>query len=158
MKLLVLAVLVLIGLPVLLLAAGLVANRAPLLDPPGPVQRMRAYLTANVAETAPDAPFPELRAPLFNASPEVLIRAVETASHRLGWRLGAVDRAQGTLTAVVTTALWRFKDDVEIRVLPAPEGGAMLQVRSASRVGKADLGANARHILDLLEAVQDELP
>jgi len=157
MKLLVLAVLVLITLPVLLLAAGLVANRVPLLDSPGPGQRLRTYFTANVAETAADAAFPELRAPPFDVSPEELIRAVETASQRLGWGLGPVDRAQGTLTAVVTTALWHFKDDVEIRVLPAPEGGVMLQVRSASRVGKGDLGANTRHILDLLEAVQDEL-
>jgi len=157
MKLLVLAVLVLITLPVLLLAAGLVANRVPLLDPPGPGQRLRTYLTANVAETAPDASFPELRVPLFDASQEELIRAVETASRRLGWEPGPVDRAQGTLRAVVTTALWRFKDDVEIRVLPAAEGGPMLQVRSASRVGKGDLGANSRHIQDLLKAVQDEL-
>lgn len=157
MKLLVLVVLALIALPVLLLAAGLVANRVPLLEPPGLGQRLRTYLTANVAETAPDAPFAELRAPLFNASPEALIRAVETASHRLGWGLGSVDRAQGTLKAVVITPLWRFKDDVEIRVLSAPEGGVTLHVRSVSRVGKGDLGANTRHILDLLEAVEDEL-
>ena len=41
-----------------------------------------------------------------------------------------------------------FKDDVVVRVTPAPDGetGARVDIRSVSRVGLSDLGANAERI------------
>jgi hypothetical protein len=41
----------LIAVPFLPLAGGLLLNRPPMLSPPGPMERLRTYLTTNVAET-----------------------------------------------------------------------------------------------------------
>jgi uncharacterized protein (DUF1499 family) len=57
------------------------------------------------------------------------------------------------LNAVVTTKLFRFKDDVTINVVPEPGGRPALMIRSTSRVGKGDLGANTRHVLDVYDAL-----
>jgi uncharacterized protein (DUF1499 family) len=62
-----------------------------------------------------------------------------------GWEIREVAKARGVIEAVATTRLFKFKDDVTITV--APEGAAVVvHVRSKSRVGKGDLGANARRI------------
>jgi uncharacterized protein (DUF1499 family) len=74
-----------------------------------------------------------------------LTRAEETA-RSLGWEVVAVDQAAGTLIARETSKLFRFVDDVLVRVRPADGGGAIVDVRSKSRVGQGDLGANAARI------------
>ena len=58
----------------------------------------------------------------------------------------------------MTTKLWKFKDDVTIQIQPAQPSGSLLVVRSASRVGKGDLGANTRHIMNLVEIVDGTVP
>ena len=62
------------------------------------------------------------------------------------------------LHAVVTTKLWKYKDDVVIQIQPAQPSGSWLWVRSSSRVGKGDLGANTRHIMDLVRYVDETVP
>ncbi|MBK6659829.1 MAG: DUF1499 domain-containing protein [Proteobacteria bacterium] len=58
---------------------------------------------------------------------------------------GRVQREdQHYLHATYTSRLFRFVDDVELRM-----DGARLQVRSSSRVGYSDLGANAARVADL---------
>ncbi|GMR05522.1 MAG: hypothetical protein BMS9Abin25_0097 [Gammaproteobacteria bacterium] len=47
------------------------------------------------------------------------------------------------LRAVYTSRLFRFVDDMEFRLVP--ESG-IIHVRSASRVGKSDLGVNRKNI------------
>jgi uncharacterized protein (DUF1499 family) len=133
--------------PFLLALAALVLNRVPWLDPPGPAARLKLYLTTNVAETRVDHVRPELR-PLELALPEPQMRdAVIAVIERLGWR--DLDEENGVLSAVVVTPLLRFKDDVGVRIEPQTEGLVRVQVRSASRVGQGDLGANTRHVMDL---------
>ena len=149
MKIIVALLVVLVLLPVLLLASGLLANRVPLMAPPGPLERLRTYLTTNVAETSPQPRFPELAEPHFAASPERLFEAVGAAMDALGWKRTS-DPVAGEHRAVIATPLWRFRDDLTARVAWTDTGGSRLALRSSSRVGRADLGANARHILDLL--------
>ncbi|KAL4434132.1 hypothetical protein ABPG75_000573 [Micractinium tetrahymenae] len=68
------------------------------------------------------------------------------------------DAAAGVLELLDVTALMRFKDDVSVRVRQAPGGGSVLvDVRSASRVGKGDLGANAARIGKYLAVLRREL-
>lgn len=58
---------------------------------------------------------------------------------------GAVEREQANyLHATYTSRLLRFVDDVELRM-----DGAQLHIRSSSRVGYSDLGANRRRVEDL---------
>jgi len=69
------------------------------------------------------------------------------------WRLEASDGE--VVRAVRTTRLFRFKDDVTARVSPDP-GGARLELTSASRLGKGDLGQNPRNLEELVRAVDRE--
>jgi uncharacterized protein (DUF1499 family) len=81
--------------------------------------------------------------------------AVLAGMEQLGWREIRTD--DGEVRAVVVSALFRFRDDVRVR-FEAGESGTRLHVRSASRVGKGDLAANARHVLDLITAVERAVP
>jgi hypothetical protein len=47
-----------------------------------------------------------------------------------------------------------FRDDIVIRIAPINQG-ARIDVRSASRVGTHDFGANASRIRSLLEDIDD---
>ena len=138
-------------LPLLLIGGGLLLNRPPLFSPPGPVERLRTYLTTNIAETRPDHVFPELRTPLVPANPERTQQAVATAMRALGWQ--EIRAGQGEVRAVVVSALLRFRDDVTVQ-LEATAGGTLLQARSASRIGKGDLAANGRHLRELFAQVE----
>jgi len=133
----------LLALPFLLLAGGLLLNRPPLLAPPGPVERLKTYLTTNVAETQEGHVFRELRSPLFATEAKATQDAVLAAMRSLGWR--EVQAIDGEARAVAVSALFRFRDDVTVR-LEATEGGTLLHARSASRIGKGDLAANAKHL------------
>ena len=63
-----------------------------------------------------------------------------------------LDPAAGTLEANDTTSFFRFVDDVSIRVTPAP-GGSRVDIRSKSRDGRGDIGANAIRIRAFRDAL-----
>ena len=139
-----------------LIAGGLIANRPPMMDPPGLWARLVTYLGTHVAETRPDHPFPELRPRFYAMPPDRLYAVTREAIAGLGWGIASEDSASLALTAVVESALWRFKDDVVVRVEPA-EGGSTLRMRSSSRIGRGDLAANTRHLLYLYAAIEERL-
>lgn len=62
-----------------------------------------------------------------------------------GWEVVAADPAAGHLEATATTRLYGFKDDIVVRVR-AEGTGSRIDLRSVSRVGQSDLGANAGRI------------
>ena len=69
-----------------------------------------------------------------------------------GWDIVAADAATGRIEATDTVPWWGFKDDIVVRL--TPEGsGTKVDVRSKSRVGKGDLGVNAKRITDYLAVV-----
>lgn len=156
MKPLISVVLVLLALLLggLLLAAGaLLLNRLPWDQPPGAAARLVVYLGSNSAATDPASDFPELRPPRYDITPEALHAAAVQAVERLGWEVSAREEGELLLAAVIITPLLRFRDDVEIRAERGPAGGSLLTAHSASRVGRADFGANTRHLLDLFAMV-----
>jgi uncharacterized protein (DUF1499 family) len=140
-----------------LLAAGIMGNRLPLAEPPGWGTRLSTYLNTNVAETTQDSPFPELRLRRYDAPPALIFDIARKAVERLRWE-AVFDYEKKEIKAVVTTKLWKFKDDVTIQIQPAQPSGSLLVVRSVSRVGKGDLGANTRHVMDLVEIVEGTVP
>jgi hypothetical protein len=93
--------------------------------------------------------YPGLR-PLELAVPpkQAFARAAETARQQ-GWEIAALDESAGRIEAVVTTRWFGFKDDVVIRVTPAA-AGSRVDMRSKSRAGRSDAGANARRIREFL--------
>ena len=67
------------------------------------------------------------------------------AAESLGWEVTLSDAAAGTFEATDATAIFKFVDDVAVRVRAAQDG-AVLDVRSKSRDGQGDIGANAARI------------
>lgn len=63
-------------------------------------------------------------------------------------RVELVEEAPGYLHFVQTSLLFRFKDDVEFE-----QEGDVVHVRSASRVGRGDLGVNRARVEAVRKAV-----
>ena len=89
--------------------------------------------------------YPDLRSVDLAVPPDRVLAASEAAAWQLGWAIVAVAPAEGRLEATATTFWFGFKDDVVVRVRPR-DSGSRLDVRSVSRVGLSDLGANAARI------------
>ena len=70
----------------------------------------------------------------------------------LGLEVVNSDPEGGLIEATATTFWFGFKDDVAVRVR-ATGSGSVIDVRSVSRVGLSDLGANARRIGEILTAL-----
>ncbi|MFT4571870.1 MAG: hypothetical protein ACI8TX_000101 [Hyphomicrobiaceae bacterium] len=64
----------------------------------------------------------------------------------------ADDRATGRIEATQTSLVFHFVDDVVVRV-EETENGSRINIRSKSRDGKGDLGANAKRIRAIFSAV-----
>jgi hypothetical protein len=64
-----------------------------------------------------------------------------------GLEVVAVDRDAGVVEATATTFWFGFKDDMVVRVVGDGEG-SRIDLRSMSRVGQSDVGANADRITD----------
>jgi len=81
-----------------------------------------------------------------NAKPLALNfeKALKTAD-ALGWEIYHRDPANGTIEAVDSTSIMNFKDDVAIR-LRRSNSETLIDLRSVSRVGVGDIGANAKRI------------
>jgi uncharacterized protein (DUF1499 family) len=71
-----------------------------------------------------------------------------------GWEVVDAVPAEGRIEATATTLVYGFKDDVVIRIAPAAQG-SRVDVRSVSRVGRSDLGANATRIDTFLNKLAD---
>lgn len=74
-----------------------------------------------------------------------------TLIEELGWAVLAEDRSSGRIEAVQESALFGFKDDIVIRIRAQSEG-TRIDLRSNSRVGVGDLGANAARIQQFVDA------
>lgn len=75
------------------------------------------------------------------------------AARTMGWEIIDADAAAGRIEAVATTFWFGFRDDVVVRV-SATESGARVDVRSKSRVGRGDAGANALRIRAFLDRIE----
>ena len=150
MKLLILLIISPLLVVLLVLANNQVYNQ----DPPGLWQRVREALRDNVIETRDDHVYPEFRTPVYPLDREDMWQRCLEAGWNLDWGLEASDQDAFTLHWIVTTPMIGFKDDFNVEIREHGEGGSSLYIRSASRVGKADFGANARHVRRYLEALR----
>lgn len=82
--------------------------------------------------------------------------AARAVSKLPNWSL--VNSEDNVLRAVRTTRLLRFKDDVTVKAHPGSGSGhSRMELHSASRVGKSDLGQNPRNLRELVGALEKEL-
>jgi uncharacterized protein (DUF1499 family) len=94
----------------------------------------------------------------YEAPSSLLFDVARRAVQGMKWEVTTMEDTKNEIHAVVTTKLWKYKDDVVIQIQPAQPSGSWLWVRSSSRVGKGDLGANTRHIMDLVRYVDETVP
>lgn len=91
------------------------------------------------------AAYPDIKPVLLPVPPREAFERAVKAADSMGWEVVGRDAAAGTLEAVDTTKWFGFKDDIAVRVTAA-DGGSRIDVRSKSRVGRNDIGTNARRI------------
>ena len=122
------------------------------------MRRLIHALTRNHAWTDPESPDRRLRGRAY-AVPfaEVWRAALETARERPRWTVTEASARDGVIEAEARTALWRFVDDVQVRVWLDDDGSTRVDLSSQSRVGSADLGTNARRIARFLHALDRRL-
>jgi uncharacterized protein (DUF1499 family) len=70
------------------------------------------------------------------------------------WQITRNDPETHTLEGIATSGLFKFKDDFIIEVRPADGGGSLVEMRSKSRDGTGDLGANYHRIVSFLHLVK----
>ena len=98
------------------------------------------------------AAYPGVRPLILPFRPHQAFANALAEAGRMGWTIVDADEAAGRIEATATTFWFGFKDDIVVRV--RPDGfGSRVDVRSVSRVGKSDLGTNARRIMTYLRAL-----
>jgi uncharacterized protein (DUF1499 family) len=90
--------------------------------------------------------YPNLKPqPLAEAPPAAFERVSRAAGEMPAWEITRTDAGAFAIEGVATSRLFRFQDDFVIEVRPA-DGGSVVQMRSKSRDGRGDVGANAARI------------
>lgn len=98
--------------------------------------------------------YPDLAPLRLDAAPADAFLRAQRAGEGLGWTIVGKDPARGLFWARDETALFRFVDDVAVRVRPDGRG-SVVDMRSKSRDGRGDLGANAARIRALQDALRE---
>ncbi len=150
-----------VGAPALLIGVAFVASgaRHPRLND----------VTSDVSdppELATQEPYPSDFAPVASAAygdvqtltlampaETAFARAVSVARKQPGWTVERVDDDAHRLWGVAVSPLFKFRDDFVIRVRAAADGTALVDMRSRSRAGKSDFGANAARIRQFFAAL-----
>ena len=116
--------------------------------------------------------YPDLAPIRVSDPPDAAFARAERAATALNWDITVRDPTTGVFEAVEVTRIFRFVDDIVVRVRMAPasaaepraqraegerssEGraGSVIDVRSTSRDGKGDIGANAARIRAFRDAL-----
>jgi len=116
-------------------------------DAPNPAEYGGPEVAAQQRAGYPDLGPLQLQTPPQQA----FSRALETA-RAMGWQIVANEPNEGRIEATATTFWFGFKDDVIVRVTPTDDG-SRIDVRSVSRVGRSDVGANAERITAYLARI-----
>ena len=131
-------------------------------DPPGFVAVLPLRADApNPAEYDPSVAaqqreaYPDLTSITLDVPPAQALEQALAAVQVMGWELVAEEAEVGRIEATATTFWFGFKDDVVVRIRPA-DGGSRIDVRSVSRVGRGDVGANARRIREFRRELTGE--
>lgn len=97
--------------------------------------------------------YPDLQPGSVSSPPEAAFPRALQAARDMGWKIVDFDPQSLRIEATDTTPWFGFKDDVVVRLTPSPMG-SRIDVRSVSRVGKSDVGTNARRIKAYLARIK----
>jgi uncharacterized protein (DUF1499 family) len=106
--------------------------------------------------------YSDIEPDLTTASPQEAYNAVLKVIAKRKWHVVDARPPQGTaprdglIEAIARTPILGFRDDVAVRVRATQEG-SRIDVRSASRYGRHDLGTNAARVRALIDEVDEVL-
>ena len=130
------------------------------IDDPPAFSRSQAALTARAGRVPPDIPaarrrlqrqaYPKAVPILLELPADAAFDLARRAALGLGWQVLETARpggrsGAGRVEAVARGRILRFSEDITIRVRPRVDG-SRIDIRSASRLGSHDLGANAARV------------
>lgn len=97
--------------------------------------------------------YPDIVPLAMKLPPAQVFEHALTYAKAQGWTIVRADAGKKMIEATDTTFWFGFKDDIVIRIVPEANG-SRIDVRSLSRVGRSDVGANAARIRKLLKALK----
>jgi uncharacterized protein (DUF1499 family) len=106
--------------------------------------------------------YSDIEPDMTSVSPQEAYDAAMKVITKRKWHVVDARPPQGTaprdglIEAIARTPILGFRDDVAVRVRATHEG-ARIDIRSASRYGRHDLGANAARVRSLIEDIDDVL-
>nr|WP_252728473.1 DUF1499 domain-containing protein [Alteromonas sp. C1M14] len=128
--------------------AGVLQARSGAPNPPG-------YPGEETARQQVEA-YPDIKPQLFNTDSATVFAAAQDVIDDLNWQPVTQNTRPNTLEATHTSFWFGFKDDIIVR-LTQQGTQTKVDVRSKSRVGRSDLGANAQRIKAFQKALQEQL-
>jgi len=100
--------------------------------------------------------YPDLVPIVVALAPEQAFEQAKRVAESLpGWQVTNADAATGRIEATDTSKIFRFVDDIVIRVRP-DGAGSRIDIRSRSRDGRGDMGVNAKRIRAYTAAVKQQ--
>lgn len=96
--------------------------------------------------------YPDIGPALLDVPPREAFDRALAAARAAGWEIVAAVPEDNRIEATATTLWFGFKDDVVIRVAPAGRG-SRVDLRSVSRVGRSDFGANAKRVRQFVQTL-----
>ena len=131
-------------------------------NPPNYVGDEQVRDTGKTVAQAQMEAFPELMPLILSEGVEPATARTRTALKEMGLEIladGPVSESDGSawrIEAVATSKFFRFKDDFIVRLSSISENETQVDVRSKSRVGGSDLGANAARVREFMDLMKQQ--
>lgn len=103
------------------------------------------------------AAYPDVRPLDMPVSADEAFTAALALVEERGWEVLSADPAESQIEAIATSRFFGFEDEVAIRVTET-DTGTRIDMRSRSRLGQIDRGANARRIEAYLADLEIRAP
>ena len=100
--------------------------------------------------------YPELKPLIVSADAATVFAAAKKVVDSMGMELVDASENDLRIEATQTSFFYGFKDDIVVRIVATPDG-TRIDVRSKSRVGRSDIGQNAKRIKTFLANLESEL-
>lgn len=113
------------------------------------------YAGEETAEMQQEA-YPEIQPLDLSADIQEVMDAAVMLVNEREWKLVAINRKEGRVEATEKLPWFGFKDDVVLRFTQT-NGGTRVDMRSKSRIGRSDVGVNAKRIEEFLDDLEENL-
>ncbi|WP_036281244.1 DUF1499 domain-containing protein [Methylocystis sp. ATCC 49242] len=114
------------------------------------------------AREAQRSAYPDVEPIVVDLDSDEAFALVQKTAKAVGWkpidqRAAGGRTGEGHLDFLDRTLVLGFDEDITVRLKPLPGGQTRIDIRSASRYGRHDFGANARRITAFAEELQSQL-